>query len=507
MGETAISTIRQDSLRINQGFHQVGGCVFFGEIFATSVQLDCNTPEIVLRHGFGEVGWEWIDSKGMSLGSEDSIVLNTPGIYSIELEKDLCTDKVSIEIIQDTTLPSLPEVISDTIDCITGEATIQTIGMVGDSLWQWYDPAQEPLQGDTVLLVDTPGEYTLVVTGQNGCRDSISVEVYESTDAPQLTLETDGALNCILDTITLQATSSTPGVLIFWLNPAGDSLVQAEVTSDTAGRWEVFVKNPENGCITREVYEIIIDTALPAYSLEGDTLNCRQTAIDLRVNYSDTASALYTWSSPTDEMVEGNLPEFTISAPGLWKLTLTNLENGCAKTDSIYIVGDFEQPEVSAGHDPIACLDESVRLWGESSDIAEAMDWFGPSGHLVGKGSEVIVSVGGTYRLQVTALNGCTADKVVEVSLWKWDLLPTVFTPNGDGRNDLLVLSPCEDTNILPNIDLIVFNRWGQEVFQRKGYQHDWDGTHNGRLVPTGQYYYIVRLNDEDIKKPLTIIY
>ena len=509
MGETAISTMEQGALSINQGFHQVNGCAFVGEVIANSLQLNCNTTEIKLINGFGGSGlvWEWIDPEGKSLGSEDSIVLNSPGLYSIALNKNECTFLASVEITQDIYLPLLPVVLSDTIDCISGMATIYTFGGPADAIWQWLDPALQPLNGDTLLQISTSGNYTLVVTGQNGCRDSISVEVHESLDAPQLSLDIDGALNCILDTVTLAATSATPGVIIAWVTPQGDTLQQSVVTAHEAGIWEVFVKSTLNGCTTREKSQVIIDRDLPSFSLEGDTLNCRQPDVELKVIYSDGLPTLYAWSSPTGQMVDVNFPIYTVSEPGLWKLTLTNLNNGCGKTDSIHIVGDFGKPEIFAGHDPIDCLDETAQLWGQSSDLADSMAWFGPSGHLVGTGTEVIVGVGGAYRLKVTAMNGCTAEEVVTVSLWDWDLLPTVFTPNSDGRNDLLVLSPCEDYSIGPDMDLIVFNRWGQEVFQRKGYQHDWDGTHNGRLVPTGQYYYIVRRNDEEIKKPLTIIY
>ncbi|MFH0893104.1 MAG: gliding motility-associated C-terminal domain-containing protein [Bacteroidota bacterium] len=68
--------------------------------------------------------------------------------------------------------------------------------------------------------------------------------------------------------------------------------------------------------------------------------------------------------------------------------------------------------------------------------------------------------------------------------------LPNVFTPNGDGANDLFIPFPY---NFVERIDLIIFNRWGNEVFRTKNPDINWDGTSSqtGQICPDGVYYYI----------------
>ncbi len=75
--------------------------------------------------------------------------------------------------------------------------------------------------------------------------------------------------------------------------------------------------------------------------------------------------------------------------------------------------------------------------------------------------------------------------------------IPGGITPNGDGLNDLFVIDDIElNPELYPNAELIVFNRYGDEVFVAQPYQNDWDGTNQkGQELPHGTYYYVLRLN------------
>lgn len=84
-------------------------------------------------------------------------------------------------------------------------------------------------------------------------------------------------------------------------------------------------------------------------------------------------------------------------------------------------------------------------------------------------------------------IDGCVDTITINVNVQDFDLtLYNVFTPNGDGIND---------TYEIPNLDryisnqFIVFNRWGERVFEAKNYHNEWDG---GNL-PDGVYFYILK--------------
>jgi gliding motility-associated-like protein len=72
--------------------------------------------------------------------------------------------------------------------------------------------------------------------------------------------------------------------------------------------------------------------------------------------------------------------------------------------------------------------------------------------------------------------------------------IPTAFSPNNDGNNDVFHLHGLEGAKI----ELIVFNRWGQEVFKTTDPSAGWDGTTNGKQNPSGVYAYMLKVENPD---------
>jgi gliding motility-associated-like protein len=73
-------------------------------------------------------------------------------------------------------------------------------------------------------------------------------------------------------------------------------------------------------------------------------------------------------------------------------------------------------------------------------------------------------------------------------------VIPEAFTPDGDGINDSFEIAGIEQA---PNNTIVIFNRWGNVVFETSNYQNNWIGTSNGQLtiggedLPTGTYFYL----------------
>jgi len=63
------------------------------------------------------------------------------------------------------------------------------------------------------------------------------------------------------------------------------------------------------------------------------------------------------------------------------------------------------------------------------------------------------------------------------------------FSPNGDDVNDVFTIFGIEN---FPNNYLHVFNRWGNEVLYVEGYQNDWRGDWNGKILQNGTYFYVL---------------
>ena len=64
------------------------------------------------------------------------------------------------------------------------------------------------------------------------------------------------------------------------------------------------------------------------------------------------------------------------------------------------------------------------------------------------------------------------------------------LSPNFDGINDYLTI---EGLHLYPDNELIIFNRWGSEIFKQKRYDGKWAGTFDGLPLPDGTYFYILK--------------
>ena len=103
------------------------------------------------------------------------------------------------------------------------------------------------------------------------------------------------------------------------------------------------------------------------------------------------------------------------------------------------------------------------------------------------------------YTLKVTDINGCEATDDVLIRVLKNFRIPNTFTPNHDGINDNWIIKNLSD---YPEAFVQVFNRYGQLVFESRGYAKPWDGTMNGKELPFGTYYYIIEPGNG--RKPYT---
>ncbi|MGC8865972.1 MAG: gliding motility-associated C-terminal domain-containing protein [Bacteroidales bacterium] len=110
------------------------------------------------------------------------------------------------------------------------------------------------------------------------------------------------------------------------------------------------------------------------------------------------------------------------------------------------------------------------------------------------------------YRFVLSDSRQCQVADTAEIKPPDCNLfIPNVITPNGDGVNDRFIILGIEK---FPNNQLIIFNRWGRELLQFKGYKNEWDGRDSqGDLVAEGVYYFILRLsNGREFQGSVTVI-
>ncbi len=108
-----------------------------------------------------------------------------------------------------------------------------------------------------------------------------------------------------------------------------------------------------------------------------------------------------------------------------------------------------------------------------------------------------------TVRYTVTDRFGCQKTAVKDITIYAscYLAVPTAFSPNGDGRNDVFrVLNAVK----AEDLELTVYNRWGQLLFRTKDWKQGWDGRIKGELQPPAAYVWLLRYRDRDTKKQVT---
>jgi len=190
----------------------------------------------------------------------------------------------------------------------------------------------------------------------------------------------------------------------------------------------------------------------------------------------------------------GDMLHITANGQGYYQCRVQN-DTVCLYTDSMAVFWQFPPPADLLGKtDTTLCLSDSIVLHLNAGDGA-TYRWQDGSTDTAFK-----VTGPGTYSVTVTNACGPTtiSKKVNYRTCLDSLLIPTAFTPNGDGKNDYF--RPSYYYTIGDHYNLTVFNRYGQLLFTSNNIYTGWDGTYKGILQPSGTYIYQVsykRRNDK----------
>jgi gliding motility-associated-like protein len=178
--------------------------------------------------------------------------------------------------------------------------------------------------------------------------------------------------------------------------------------------------------------------------------------------------------------------------------------SGCADTQYHEIIV-HPQPIVNAGDDILVLKGTSTLLKATASGNDLKVLW-SPATYL---NNPSIINPKSTplnetlYTLTAVSSEGCTNKDEVLVEIVDKLYIPNAFTPNGDGVNDGWFVPYF---NSLTDIDVKIFNRYGQLVFHTSKENKPWDGKVKGIRQPSGAYVYIVESKENNIKATGTLV-
>jgi gliding motility-associated-like protein len=312
----------------------------------------------------------------------------------------------------------------------------------------------------------------------------ITVDVHPT---PTMTSVSNDTLVCTFATIALSANGN--GVGYVWSTGETTPTINPTVLGDT-----IFIVNSisDLGCLSFN--DTIYITTIEGISdvnlvvIDATCFGFEDGSISASV-VSGVAPYTYLWSNGETSS------SITDLAAGNYSIVVT-ADNGCEFTNSSAPASISSFPDIQASFN----LNPETGLPPVQIDFTNftvngvSYAWnFGDGGSSTDENPSHTYTTGGTMNIYMVAtdINGCTDTAYYTISLVGESsiVIPTIFTPNGDGSNDLLRIT----AQYIETFNMTIFNRWGQVMAQIDWLGGGWDGaTMAGVPASEGVYYYLV---------------
>ncbi|MBC7865168.1 MAG: gliding motility-associated C-terminal domain-containing protein, partial [Bacteroidia bacterium] len=471
--------------------------------------LNCSLTPVTLSgsSSTGSVTFSWEGpTTGTPAGTtptNDSTDVVVGGTFTLTVTDPTngCTSSATVVVSPNAGVPQINAGGNQNINCISTTATLNGSSTTSGATFAWEGPTTGTPAGTTPNNSSTgisqSGTYTLTVTDpSNGCTSTQQVTVSVDTIAPTLNASANStSINCTQTSITLTATASGSSPNIVWTGPSG--IVPGNpATVSAPGTYSVTVTDPANGCTTSTTINITSNVAIPIITsgVNNDTLNCANTSADLSVTTPNT-NLVYSWVGPNSfTSNQQNLNGITNA--GTYIVTVVDTTNGCSVVDTITIIqgtnpiaGFTATP--TSGTSPL-----NVSFTNTSTSGFSGYDWNLGNGTTSTQTNPTdIYTTPGTYTVILIGVNAnpaCndTVTAIIVVDEAVTIEVPNIFTPNGDGTNDFFFIK----STGLKDLQVDIYNRWGQLEKQLFGINAIWDGKNlNTQDASDGTYYFILK--------------
>ena len=411
------------------------------------------------------------------------------GGYRVVVDSQDCTDFVDVLIEEGMPLTARQPVINNPLcNDDLGSITIELEGGTGQYQFA-ISPNLNEFQDENTFTDLPPGMYTIIAQDTRGCRPFVFEREIVAPDPVAGTVQDSATEACIGDQdgfieITVTGGNAPYATKLVSNNP---NLPDMPFEVDKfrydgleGGYTYVVLIEDVNGCESQVVVELPSGVVInPQAILETLCVdNSPTTNVDVTVNPDVANDVIYFLDGDTNGQLNGR---FENLSPGDHTVVVQHA-NGCQ--DSV----TFTVPSIPA----LGILASEGNL---NEIVADANGGSPPYEYYFndvynGNDNTFIINQTGTYTVRVVDANGCEAE--TEIFMEFIDIyIPNFFTPDGDGNND--TWSP-KNTESFPDIRTRIYDRYGRLVAElRQG--ESWLGTYDGNELPSGDYWYVVKLN------------
>lgn len=385
-----------------------------------------------------------------------------------------------------------PVIIGDSIACKGAFFTLTTNNAPGAN-YLWSGPSNFSSNSQTAIIPNITTNHNGIFSLQtsiNSCLSPVTTVLVTVKETYSVLLNGSSVL-CEGDAANVSLISShTPATFNYVLNQS-DSVqttsTVVELTNLLSGQNIFSVSEFYDGC-SGPVSSLSI-TVKPRPYLDSIISNdpvCVGDTLKLSVpNYNN---AIYTWSGPSNISNTNN--EIMIANAGLDLIgsytVFGTMDNCVGDTVNIDVVV-HPLPVASLPNDTTVCIEDQFVLNATAGYLSYTWQDGTHDNYIAVNSSQI-------YSVIISDVNGCTSSASTYIEVIKCEpVLANVFTPNGDGVNDLFKFPGDK----FKNVSCEIFDRWGKQVYSWEGVEGSWDGTNNLNMkMEEGTYYYLGKIID-----------
>jgi gliding motility-associated-like protein len=347
--------------------------------------------------------------------------------------------------------------------------------------------------------------YTVIGTNANGCKDTVSANVVVNPLPTVVASSNVIGPNCDGNTFYL---ISSGGTQFSWVGPNSffsnqQNVVFTNATTAISGTYTVTVTDA-NGCVDTGQTSIMVYQTPMAVSV-SDVSTCNGGPLVLTATGFGTVN----WYSDAGltNLVQANSSTYTTSIPTGTSATfyVTATSNGCESVSASATVSNYNvvangTASVITGYTPIDVVFTNLSTGLDSLD---SFFWnFGDENTANTYHAAHNYTEGGDYDVILVATettSGCVDTAVINVIFEDGSelIIPNIFTPNGDGINDVFAVIGTS----IKTLHMDIYNRWGTKLYELNAPSSSWDGkTRSGGFASDGAYFYILKAEAYDNK-------
>ncbi len=386
------------------------------------------------------------------------------------------------------TVNTTPTVVPTSSNICSGQTA--TLTAIGAATFTW-NPGN--LIGATQNVNPTSTTvYAVFGTSPEGCLSAIASTTVNVTAVPTVSITSSPTI-CAGQTTTLTATGTATNY-VWSTTQTGQTIMVSPLSNQT------YTVTGDNGGCPAIFTTTVTVTPSPTISVNAtNTSGCA----DLLVNFTDVvtpASSSVSYNFGDGGIANTNNPSHNYTATGNYTVTATasNTLLGCSFTYTLPTVinvistpvADFSIDEGS----PVT-VGTIVNFTNLSSNgILYGWD-FGNGTNAISQNGSTVYADTGSYCVTLLATNATctnTITKCLEVVTEATLIIPNVFTPNGDGANEVFKVSGSG----IKSLNCAIYDRWGIKLYEWDGVNGFWDGNVKTGVAPAGTYFYIINYSD-----------